>query len=138
MQVDELLIEFAEARFDFFEIVGEALDLSGHGVETRAGIGLHVLNGFLQAAHGGVELADIVAGLFDQRLHDGVVLGHLGGEIFLSLEQGGDVALQLDEFAGDGFGGAWTEGAAGDESGEGSGAEDGDVAGRIVKPPRDC
>ena len=93
LQIDQLLIEFAEARLDFFEIVGESLNLSGHGVETSAGVGLHILDGFLQGAHGAVELADIIVGLLDERLHDGVILGHLRGEIFLSLKQGGDVSL---------------------------------------------
>src|SRR5208337_4722194 len=54
LKVDELLIELADAGFDFLEIVGEALDLCGHGVEARAGIGLDVLHGFLERTHGAV------------------------------------------------------------------------------------
>src|ERR1700722_2477197 len=103
------------------------MHLSGHGVETRAGIGLHVLHGFLEPAHGGIEAAYIVAGLLDQGLHDSVVLSHLGLQIFLSLKERGDVALEFDEFASDGLGGARTDGATGDESGESGSAEDGNV-----------
>jgi len=54
------------AGLDFLKIVGETLDLRGHGVETRAGICGDVLHGFLQGAHGAVELADGVAGLLDE------------------------------------------------------------------------
>ena len=126
-KIDDLLVELAEAGFDFFEIVGESLDLGGHGVEARAGIGLHVLDGLLQGTHGGVELADVVAGLLDQSLHDGVILGHLAGEILLALENVGDVALELDDFASDGVDRAGPHEAAGEETGEGGGAENGDI-----------
>ena len=74
------------------------------------------------------ELVDVVVGLLDKGFYYGVVLSHLGGEIFLTLEQSGDVALQLDEFAGDGFGGARADKAAAQCAGENGGAEDGDVA----------
>ena len=88
---------------------------------------MHVLHGFLEPAHGGVEAADIVAGLLDEGLHDSVVLSHLGLQIFLSLEECGDVALELDEFASDGFGGARTDDATSDDSGESSSAENGNI-----------
>ncbi len=128
MQVDELLIEFAETRFNFFEIVREALDLRGHGVQTSAGVGLDVLNGFLDAAHGGVELADVVAGLLDESFEDGVVLGHLRGHVFLTLKKGGDVALQVDDFTGDGFRRARADEAAAERAGKNSGRKNDDVA----------
>jgi len=86
LQIDELLIQLANARFDFLEIVREALDLGGHRVQARAGIGLNVLDGFLQAAHGGVELVDGVRRLFDESFLYGVVLGHLGLHVFLTLQ----------------------------------------------------
>jgi hypothetical protein len=38
-------------------------------------------------------------------------------QVFLSLEERGDVALQLDELARNGCGGAWTDGATGDDTG---------------------
>src|SRR5712692_1273622 len=127
LKIDELLIELAKSRLDFLEVVRETLDLCGHGIETRAGIGLHVLDGFLERAHGGGELVDVVAGLLNERLHDGVVLSHLGGKILLTLEQGGYVALKLDEFAGDGFGGAGTDQASSKRTGQNGGAKNGDV-----------
>jgi hypothetical protein len=57
-----------------------------------------------------------------------VVLGDLCGEVFLALEQGGDVALKLDEFACDGFGGARADQASCKRAGENGCAENGDVA----------
>src|SRR5713226_6924726 len=74
LEVNELLVELAEAGLDFLEVVRKTLDLGGHGVQARAGIGLNILDGLLERAHGGAELADRVVGLTDQRLHDGVVL----------------------------------------------------------------
>jgi hypothetical protein len=65
--------------------------------------------------------------LFHQRLHDGVVLSHLGLQIFLSLEERGDVALKLDEFAGNGLRGTRTNGAASNHACNGGGTEDGDI-----------
>ena len=102
--------------------------MRGHGVETRAGIRLNVLDGLLQRAHGGVEFADGVAGLLDEGLHHGVILGHLGGEIFLALQQGGDVVLQFDNFARDGFGGPRTDKAPTDRSNQDDGTENRNVA----------
>jgi len=128
LKIDELLIELAEARLDFLEVVREALDLGGHGVEAGAGIGLNILDGLLERAHGGAELADVLAGLLDERLHDGVILSHLSGKILLSLEQGGDVALELDDLAGDGLGGAGPDQASGKCAGQNGGAENGDMA----------
>src|SRR5208337_3789224 len=54
LQIHQLLIDLADAGFDLLEVVGEALDLGGHGVEAGAGVGLNVLDGFLEGAHGGV------------------------------------------------------------------------------------
>jgi hypothetical protein len=113
-----LLIELAETRLNFFEIVGEALNLRRHGVEARARVGLNVLHRLLHGADGAVELADVVAGLLDEGLHDGVILRHLGREVLLTLEQVGDVALELDDFAGDGLGGPRTDEAASDGGSE--------------------
>ncbi len=113
LEIDELLVELAEARLDFLEVVRETLDLGGHGVEARAGIGLNILDGLLERAHGAFDLAEAGVGLVNDGAHAGVILGHLGGEILLALEQGGDVALKLDEFAGDGLGGAGAEQASG-------------------------
>ncbi len=128
LQVDQLLIQLAESGLDFLEIVGKPLDLRGHGIEPRAGIGGNVLNGFLQGAHGAIELANRVAGLPDKRLYDGVVLRHLGGHISLPLQQGSDVLLKLDNFASDGFGRARTDEAAAEGTRENGGAENSDVA----------
>src|SRR5207249_8068825 len=68
------------------------------------------------------SLVDVVAGLPDERLHDGVVLSDLSGKVLLALEQGGDVALKLDEFAGDGFGGTGANETSGKRAGENGGA----------------
>jgi len=92
--------------------------LGGHGVQPRAGIGLNVLDGFLEAAHGRVELVDAVRRLFDESALDGVVLGHLGLHFFLTLQQRGDIALQLDDLARHGEGGAGPDEAAGDGADE--------------------
>jgi len=91
LKIDELLIELAKARLDFLEIVGETLDLRGHGVEARAGIGLDVLDGFLERAHGRSELVDTVAGLPMSVFITGVVLSDLSGKILLALKQGSDI-----------------------------------------------
>ena len=104
------------------------MHLSGHGVETRAGICLHILNGFLQAAHGSVELANGVVGLLDEGAHDGVVLGDLGGDVFLALEKRSDVALKLNNFAGDGCCGTRTDEAAANRAHDQSGAESSEIA----------
>src|SRR6266446_7432049 len=74
------------------------------------------------------EPVDIVAGLPDERLHNGVVLGDLSGKILLALEQRGDVALKLDEFASDGFGGTRADKTSGKRTGKNGGAKNGDVA----------
>jgi len=47
-----------------------------------------------------------------------VVLGRLRGEIFLSLQQGSDVALEFDQFAGDRFSRARTDEAAAKSAGQ--------------------
>ena len=123
LEIDELLVELAEAGFNFLEIVGEALDLGGHGVESGAGIGLDILDGFLETRHGGVELVDGIGRLLDQSFQDSVVLGHLGLHVFLTLQQGGDIALELNDFAGHGHDGLGADEGAGDGAGEhGSGA----------------
>jgi hypothetical protein len=128
LQIDELLIEFSEARFDFFQIIGKTLDLRGHGVQASARVGLDILNGFLDAAHGGVEFVDIIAGLADQSLEDSIVLGDLRGHVLLTLEKSGDVSLQVDDFASDGLSGARPDDAAAERPGKNSGGENEDVA----------
>jgi len=128
LEIDELLVEFAEAGFDFLEIVRETLNLRGHSVEARAGIRLNILDGFLERAHGGAEPANGVAGLPDERLHDAIVLSDLSGKIFLALEQGSDVALKLDQFASDGFRWAGADQASGECASQNGGAKNGDVA----------
>jgi len=52
----------------------------------------------------------------------------LGGEIFLSLKEGSDVALELDEFASYGFRWARADEAAAKGAGNYGGAENGYVA----------
>jgi len=117
LEINELLVKLAKAGFDFLEVVGEALDLRGHGVQARTGIGLNILDGLLERAHGGAQLANRVVGLADERLHDGVVLGDLGGKILLTLKQGGDVALEFNKFASDGFRGTRADKASGERAG---------------------
>jgi len=57
-----------------------------------------------------------------------MVLGHLGGQVFLPLKQGSDVVLKLDKFAGDGFGWVRANEAAAEGASENSGAENGNIA----------
>jgi len=128
LEIDQLLIELAEPGFDFLEIVREALDLRGHGVETGAGVGLNVLNRLLEGVHRGVELVDGVGGLLDQGFLDSVVLRHLGLKIVLPCEESGDVALQLDDLASDGEGGFGADKAAGECAEKHGAREDEDVA----------
>ena len=109
-----MLVELTHAGLDLLEIVGESLDLGGHGVEAGAGVGLNVLDRLLEGTHGGVELADAVAGLLDEGLHDGMILGHLSGQILLALQQRSHVALEFNEFSGDGLCGSRTDEAAAD------------------------
>ena len=123
-----LLIEFAEARFDFFQIIGKTLHLRGHGVQAGARVGLDILNGFLDAAHGGVEFADVVAGLLDQSFEDGMVLRDLRGHVLLTLKKCCDVSLQVDDFSSDGLSGTRPDDAAAERPGKNSGGENEDVA----------
>lgn len=127
LKIDELLIEFANAGFDFLEVVGDALKLSGHGIETCAGIGLNILDGFLEGGHGGVELVHGVAGLLNESFLDSMVLSHLGLDVFLTLEEGSDVALEFDDLASDGECGLGADQTAGESAGEQGGGEDEDV-----------
>jgi len=57
-----------------------------------------------------------------------MILSDLGGEIFLALKQGSDVALEFDYFASDGFGGAGADQASGKRASQNGGAENGDMA----------
>jgi hypothetical protein len=57
-----------------------------------------------------------------------MVLGHLGGKIFLTLKNGSDVALELDNFAGDGFGRPRAHEATAEGPGQHGGAKNGNVA----------
>ena len=137
LQIDELLIEFADARFDFFKIVGEALDLSGHGVETGAGVGLDILDGFLKGGHGGIEFIDGIGGLLDESFLDRVVLSHLGLQVFLTLEECGDVALQLDNFASDSEGRFRADETAGESTDEHSADKERDITHAHEKASRE-
>jgi len=56
--------------------------------------------------------------LLDKRFHDRVILGHLRGEIFLALQQGNDVVLQVNDFARDGAGRTRPEGTAHEDAGK--------------------
>jgi hypothetical protein len=67
---------------------------------------------FLQAAHRSVQPAHRVVGLFKQRAHHRVVLRQLRGKVLLSLQQGGDVALQLNDFASHRASRPWSDQAA--------------------------
>src|SRR5436305_321002 len=134
LKVHELLVELAKARLNFLEVVREPLDLRGHGVQARAGVGLHVLHGFLQRSHAAAEVADIVIETADDGLDDGVILGHLRGEIFLPLQQGSDIALEVDDFAGDGFGRMRTDEASTDGAGKNGCTKNCDIAYTHDKP----
>jgi len=137
LQIHQLLIEFADAGFNFFEIVGEALELRGHCVDTRTGVGLNILNGFLERSHGGVEFINGVGGLFDEEFLGSMILSHLRLQGLLTLEDGGDVALELDDFAGDREGGLRADHAAGEGAGTQSAREDKNVASTHEKASRE-
>jgi hypothetical protein len=63
--------------------------------------------------------------LFDEGFLDSVILGHLVLEIFLTLEDRGDIALKLDDFASDGHDRLGADKAAGDGAGKhGTGEEE--------------
>src|SRR5262249_55967237 len=114
----ELLIKLAEPRLDLFEIVREALHLRGHRVQARARVGLHVLHRFLQTGHRRVQPIYCIARLLDERFLDGVVLGHLRLQIFLTLQDGSRIALEFDDLAGHGHDGFGADQAAGNSAGE--------------------
>ena len=107
-----MLIELAETRLDFFEVVREALDLRGHSVQPRAGVRLHVLDRLLQRAHCAVEFAHGVGGLFDECLLDSMILGDLVGEILLALEERGNVPLELNDLASNRQSRTWADQAS--------------------------
>jgi hypothetical protein len=56
-----------------------------------------------------------------------VVLSDLSGKILLALQNRGDVALKLDEFASDGFGGTRADEASSKRASKNGGAKNGDV-----------
>jgi len=84
---------------------------------------LHVLHGLLDGAHGGVQFANIVAGLLDKSLQDRMVLRNLRGHVLLTLQKRGDVSLQVDDFAGHGFRGAWPDEAPAERPGKNGGGK---------------
>jgi len=86
------------------DVVGEALDLSAHGVQARAGGGGKILSVLLDGGHAGAELVDGVERLLDQgSLHGGILRdGRLHG--LLALDQLGHSCLQFNDFARDGAG----------------------------------
>jgi hypothetical protein len=61
--------------------------------------------------------------LANQRFDDRVVRVHLSGDILLALEQRGDIALQINNFAGDGLRGARAEQTAANYAGKRRGGE---------------
>ena len=134
LEVHELLVELAKARLDFLEIIRETLNLRRHRVEMRAGVGLHVLHGLLQRSHAAAEAVDVVIETADDGLNDGVILRHLRGEIFLSLQQGSDVALEVNNLPGDGFGRMRADEASTDCAGKNGCAENSDVSYTHDKP----
>src|SRR5207244_7214639 len=71
---------------------------------------------------------DVVIETADDGLYDGMILRHLRGEIFLSLQQGSDVALEVNNFPGDSCDGAGPDEASADGANKNGCAENGDVA----------
>jgi len=102
LEIDQLLIEFAQPGLNFLEIVGETLDLCGHGVQARAGIGGDVLHGFCRALMVPLSLPTGVAGR-STSVFMTVWSGSSGWRDLFDPEEGSDVALELDEFASYGF-----------------------------------
>jgi hypothetical protein len=64
-----------------------------------------------------------------------VILGHLAREIPLTLEQGSDVALKLNQFARYGFGGARAQKTSAKGASQNGGAKNGNVADTHANPP---
>jgi hypothetical protein len=56
------------------------------------------------------------------------MLGELVREIFLAREQGSDVLLKQNDFAGDSFGGTRADEASGERASQNGGAENDDIA----------
>jgi hypothetical protein len=54
-------------------------------------------------------------------------LSELRGHVLLALEKSSDVALELDHFASDGFGGARADEASGERAGHKRGAENDNI-----------
>ena len=65
--------------------------------------------------------------MLDESLLDSVILGHLGLKIFLTRENGADVALEFDDFAGDGQSGPGSNQAASKSAGKHGAREDKNV-----------
>src|ERR1700676_99692 len=57
-----------------------------------------------------------------------MVLRSLRGHVLLTLEKRGDIALQVDNFAGNGFSGAWPDEAAAKRPGKNGGGKNDDGA----------
>src|ERR1700680_1299765 len=57
-----------------------------------------------------------------------MVLRRLRGHVLLTLEKRGDIALQVDNFAGNGFSGAWPDEAAAKRPGKNGGGKNDDGA----------
>jgi hypothetical protein len=62
-------------------------------------------------------MVDVVIETANDGLNDGVILCHLRGHIFLPLQEGSDVALEVDDFASDSFGGARADEASTERAG---------------------
>ena len=92
---------------------------------------------FWREAHGGVELVDSVGGLLDEGFLDSVVLSHLGLHVFLTLEERGDIALELDNFASDGEGRVRADEAAGEGADEHGADKERDVTHTHEKASRE-
>src|SRR5580704_3786877 len=57
-----------------------------------------------------------------------MVLRNLRGHVLLTLKERGDVALQVDDFAGDGFSGTWPDEAAAERPDKNGGGKNDDGA----------
>ena len=87
LNVVHLLRQFPHARLNILHVVGKALRLRGHGVDARAGIGLHFLHGFLDERHLSIQLVHGIRRLLNQRPQRGAIGIHGAAQALLRLRE---------------------------------------------------
>ena len=103
MQVDELLIEFADVRVDIGDVVRDGLHGAGEVVKAGAGVGLSILHRLLHRPHESAKAVGGIEGLLKHGFHDALILVHGILHAALPLQEQTHVVLNIDDFLGDGF-----------------------------------